>query len=361
MMAPKHDEKSSEWIDLSVDPRHAAHEREAARALRQSTWWQRRLAEGKCHYCGRKVAPENLTMDHIVPVARGGRSTRGNVVPCCRDCNRDKGHHLPVERILPRLISPVNLVLRAGDDNCIHLVAGRDRAVAVDPTLADPVLEQLESRSLKLECILLTHAHRDHTGGVEPLRHATSCEVYGPKECSTVGLDRVLSESDMVYTAVTHFRVLATPGHTDGHLSYLSSGMGCAWTGDTLFGGGCGRAARDDRVPTLWQSLRRLTTLPPKTRIWCGHDYTLENLDFALSILPTDPAFQNRRRATQRLNDAGRAAIGAALIEECRSNIFLRSSEPALAAALNLPPDTAPEKVFAVLRAKKDRFRGPAT
>jgi 5-methylcytosine-specific restriction protein A len=72
-------------------------ERQKARELRQSQWWKRRVAKGICHYCGRPTPPKELTMDHIVPIARGGKSTKSNVVPCCKECNTAKKQLLPME------------------------------------------------------------------------------------------------------------------------------------------------------------------------------------------------------------------------------------------------------------------------
>jgi len=97
-----------EWFELPGDPAHVAREREKARALRKSAWWQRRVQKGICAYCGRSVAPRELTMDHVVPVARGGRSARGNVVPSCKECNSRKKLMTPAEQLM---IKPV-----AGDD-----------------------------------------------------------------------------------------------------------------------------------------------------------------------------------------------------------------------------------------------------
>lgn len=91
------------WVDIRKDDAHVRRERDAARALRGSAWWKGVLARGVCHYCGKKFPPSQLTMDHVVPVARGGRSTRGNVVPCCRACNASKGAATPAERILDEL------------------------------------------------------------------------------------------------------------------------------------------------------------------------------------------------------------------------------------------------------------------
>lgn len=93
----------ADWIDIRKDPVHVSRERARARELRQSAWWKQQLQRGVCHYCGRPTPPGQLTMDHVVPVARGGRSTRGNVVPCCPACNKTKRHLTPAERILDQL------------------------------------------------------------------------------------------------------------------------------------------------------------------------------------------------------------------------------------------------------------------
>lgn len=92
-----------DWLDLNPDPAHVKRERTKARELRATDWWRAQLAKGECHYCHRKVGAENLTMDHVIPVARGGRSTRGNCVPCCRECNASKSAYTPAELIMMRL------------------------------------------------------------------------------------------------------------------------------------------------------------------------------------------------------------------------------------------------------------------
>ena len=92
-----------DWIDIQADPVHVRREREKARALRKTPWWRSELQKGVCHYCGEKVGAENLTMDHVVPVARGGKSVRSNCVPCCKECNNRKKAVTPAEQILSRL------------------------------------------------------------------------------------------------------------------------------------------------------------------------------------------------------------------------------------------------------------------
>lgn len=93
----------SDWLEMNKDPRHAAREKQKARELRKTQWWKARIADGVCHYCGKSFPPDELTMDHVVPISRGGKSTKGNVVPCCKDCNTDKQYLTPVEMLLKKL------------------------------------------------------------------------------------------------------------------------------------------------------------------------------------------------------------------------------------------------------------------
>lgn len=95
----------SEWIEVANDPEHVAREKNKARELRKSQWWRNKIADGICFYCKQKFPPEQLTMDHVVPLARGGKSTPGNVVPCCKDCNNKKKFKTPVELLLESLNS----------------------------------------------------------------------------------------------------------------------------------------------------------------------------------------------------------------------------------------------------------------
>lgn len=95
--------QSNEWLDLNPDPAHVKRERERARELRRTGWWREKLEKGVCHYCGKNVGKENITLDHVVPVSRGGRSTRGNCVPCCKECNNEKKSYTPAEQILAKL------------------------------------------------------------------------------------------------------------------------------------------------------------------------------------------------------------------------------------------------------------------
>lgn len=92
-----------DWLDIEADQAHVKRERAKARELRNTDWWRAKLQQGVCHYCGKNVGAKNLTMDHVIPVARGGKSTRGNCVPCCKDCNNKKKYLTPAEQILDSL------------------------------------------------------------------------------------------------------------------------------------------------------------------------------------------------------------------------------------------------------------------
>ncbi len=92
-----------EWIEINRDDKHVAREKQKAKELRQSQWWKNELAKGRCHYCGKTFPPDALTMDHVLPIVRGGKSTKGNIVPCCKQCNNDKKYLTPAEIILKKL------------------------------------------------------------------------------------------------------------------------------------------------------------------------------------------------------------------------------------------------------------------
>ncbi len=92
-----------DWIEIKKDEKHIARERQKAKDLRNTKWWQEQLDRGICHYCGEKFQPEDLTMDHLVPVSRGGKSNKGNIVACCKECNNEKKYLTPAEIIMRQL------------------------------------------------------------------------------------------------------------------------------------------------------------------------------------------------------------------------------------------------------------------
>ena len=250
--------------------------------------------------------------------------------------------------------------VRAFDDNYIWMlsIAGGDQAVAVDPGDETPVLDWLQTQDKRLAAILITHHHYDHTGGVPELVEAyPGIPVYGPARESIRGVDYPVEEGDCISLdwADETLQVLGVAGHTAGHVAYL--GAGCLFCGDTLFAAGCGRVF-DGSFEQLAASLQRIAGLPAETRIYCAHEYTLDNLGFAAWVEPESEAVQQRIAREQAKRQAGLPTLPSSMQLELETNPFLRTgisevkaaAEKAAAASLS-----GHEAVFTALRQWKDR------
>ena len=238
--------------------------------------------------------------------------------------------------------------LRVGD-NFIYVLITGNRAAVVDPGVAGPVQAFLDAQGVTLELILLTHYHGDHTGGCAALR-ANGCAVVGAAG-GGMPLDRVVADGDRLDVAGIVLDVLAVPGHTVHDTAYYLPGEQALFTGDVLFAGGCGRLFSGDAAQ-MWTSLCRLRDLPDATRIYGGHDYTLDNLEFALHLEPDNTAVHAR---LERFRADPASAMPSTLVEEKLTNPFLRCDTEPLAAAVNLSGHSAVE-VFAAVRGMKDRW-----
>lgn len=228
----------------------------------------------------------------------------------------------------------------------------------IDPAEAGPVLERLGERGGRLDWILLTHHHGDHVAGVAELVAATGARVAGAAADAhrLPRLDRPLVEGDRLALGASTALVLATPGHTSGHISYLFEATGDLFCADTLFALGCGRVLEGDAA-TLWASLQKLAALPPTTRVWCGHEYTQSNARFALTIDPDNAALRARAEAVDRLRARGQPTVPSTIGEELATNPFLRAREPSIRRRLGLEA-ASDAQVFAAIRKAKDEFRG---
>ncbi len=241
-------------------------------------------------------------------------------------------------------------------DNYAYLVQGPDGVCIIDAPEAGPLIDALEARGWTPGVILLTHHHHDHVGGVAELRAKYGCKVMGPKaeEDKLPPLDMGLAEGMNGGTGEGYTVPIEVPGHTLGHMAFHFPEGGVVFTADSLMALGCGRVF-EGTPEMMWASLSRLRALPPETLVCSGHEYTLSNARFALTIDPGNDALQARVAAVQAARDEGRPTAQVPLSEELATNPFLRASEPAVKAALGMDGATDAE-VFAEIRKRKDNF-----
>jgi hydroxyacylglutathione hydrolase len=252
-------------------------------------------------------------------------------------------------------ISPIP----AFEDNYIWLLTadGHGGCAVVDPGDEDPVLERLLAAGLRLDAILITHKHGDHTGGICGLKARwPGARVYGPANERIALLDEPLGEGDEVDLGpLGSFTVLDVPGHTEGHIAY--HGEDVLFCGDTLFAGGCGRVF-SGTFEQLSDSLARIAALPPETLLYCAHEYTLDNLGFARWVEPDNPELEEREAADRASREHGQPTVPSTLALELATNPFLRQDQPAVIAAAEQWAGEAlagRHAVFRALRTWKDR------
>ncbi|HZS63782.1 MAG TPA: hydroxyacylglutathione hydrolase [Xanthobacteraceae bacterium] len=227
---------------------------------------------------------------------------------------------------------------------------------AIDAPEAAPIETALMGNGWKLTDILVTHHHGDHTGGIAELKERHRCRVVAPLgEAAKIPLvDTQVKEGDTVQVGGLSAHVLETPGHTLGHIAYWFHGEKLVFAGDTLFSIGCGRVI-EGTPPMMWRSLLKLRDLPEDSRLFCGHEYTRANIDFAKTIEPHNSALAAREREADELLAAGKATIPTTLAQEKAANPFLRADLPEVAAAVGMAGRAAAE-VFAEIRARKNNF-----
>ena len=208
----------------------------------------------------------------------------------------------------------------------------------------------------RLDLILNTHWHPDHTGGNEALAARYGALVVGPADEGDriPGRGRAVAHGDEVEIGDLRARVLATPGHTRGHIVFHLPGPALAFVGDTVFSLGCGRLF-EGSADEMWTSLKRLRDLPGETTLFCAHEYTQANAGFALSVEPDNQGLRARADEVAALRDRGQPSVPMRLSDEVRLNPFLRADDPVLAAAVGMV-GAAPPAVFAEIRGRKDRF-----
>ncbi|MDD5388848.1 MAG: hydroxyacylglutathione hydrolase [Gallionellaceae bacterium] len=217
-------------------------------------------------------------------------------------------------------------------DNYVWAIHDDHSVILVDPGEAAPILAWLERWQRHPVAILVTHHHADHVGGIREITARYDIPVYGPGNETIPGGTHPLlgGETVQINELGLAFQVLATPGHTLGHLCYV--GHGALFCGDTLFSCGCGRLF--EGTPTqMHASLSRIKALPAETQVYCAHEYTLENIDFALAVEPNNTALQTRLATVRNLRGQGIPSLPVSLSTEIATNPFLRFDQTSVAVA----------------------------
>jgi hydroxyacylglutathione hydrolase len=227
---------------------------------------------------------------------------------------------------------------------------------SIDAPDASAVRAALSEKNWSLSHILTTHHHHDHTGGNLELKQATHCTIVGPKaEAGKIpGIDIQLSQGDSYTFGSTSLQVFETPGHTLGQINYWFEEQNLLFSGDTLFTLGCGRVF-EGTMDQMWSSLQKLMALPGGTIIYSGHEYTLANAAFALSIEPGNAALRARAELIKEMRAHNQPTVPTTMRLELETNPFLRPDSAEIQEHLGMTgADLA--QVFAEIRRRKDSF-----
>lgn len=237
-------------------------------------------------------------------------------------------------------------------DNYAYLVIVDDRAAVVDPSEADPVVAAAKKADVEITEIWLTHHHWDHVGGVAALVDACEIEAvrgsaYDADQGRIPRQTVSLRDGDTFHFGGASVSIVEIPGHTLGAIAYLTEGH--LFSGDTLFIAGCGRVF-EGTMEMMSKSLAKLRTLPADTKIWCGHEYTVNNLRFARTVEPDNADIEAALAEAIESREAGVPTVPGRIDREIRTNPFFRFDRPSVANG------RGPTASFAAIRAAKDAF-----
>lgn len=243
------------------------------------------------------------------------------------------------------------------DDNYVWIITSAGKAWVIDPGDHQPVVEFLLERKLDLAAILITHRHWDHVTGVRALADSAGSPctpVYGPdSEPIRHLVTHTLREGDVITIGPLQAEVWQTPGHTLDHICYYVAKQNMIFCGDTLFASGCGRLF-DGSMQQLYDSLQRLARLPPQTQVYCTHEYTLANIDFALAAEPDNVDLQQRQSLCQQLRDADHSTLPTTIDSELATNPFLRCRQPQVRAMVKKRTGASIDGEFSCFRALRN-------
>ena len=247
--------------------------------------------------------------------------------------------------------------IKAYTDNYIWLVSTNEGSIVVDPGESKEILNLVDSNKIDLKGVLITHHHYDHTNGLLDLTNKMNLEVYGPKKIE--GINNIVKESDKFSLIGIDFEVIEIPGHTLDHLAFYSSNNKdpILFCGDTLFAGGCGRVF-EGTFEQMFESLKKISNYPKETKIFCGHEYTLSNLKFALEVDKDNKQLADEYINVKKLISSDIPSLPTNLDKELKVNPFLRCDEINIKNKIIDKFDIIDDEleIFTALRKWKDSF-----
>ena len=247
--------------------------------------------------------------------------------------------------------------IKAYTDNYIWLVSTNEGSIVVDPGESKEILNLIDTNEIDLKGVLITHHHYDHTNGLLDLTNKINLEVYGPKKIE--GINNIVEEFDKFSLIGIDFEVIEIPGHTLDHLAFFSSNNKdpILFCGDTLFAGGCGRVF-EGTFEQMFKSLKKISNYPKETKIFCGHEYTLSNLKFALEVDEDNKQLADEYINVKKLISSDIPSLPTNLYKELKLNPFLRCNEINIKNKVIDKFDIIDDEleVFTALRKWKDNF-----
>lgn len=244
------------------------------------------------------------------------------------------------------------------NDNYSYLIHDEHSNVVaiVDPSEFGPCDKVINKKFKKLDFILNTHHHFDHIGGNEALKKKYDSKILAFKndENRIPGIDKGLEENQEFKIGNLNFTTIFIPGHTKGHIAFYLKKEKVLFAGDTLFSLGCGRVF-EGTYEEMFQSLKKLISLPDETKVYCGHEYTRKNLEFCLKYEPNNEMLKKKKDWIDLKIKSGLPTIPFSIKDELQTNIFLRCGEQEVKNALNLD-NSSEQEIFAKLRDLKDNF-----
>ena len=248
--------------------------------------------------------------------------------------------------------------IKAFEDNYIWLLTTNEGSIVIDPGESSKIKSLIDNNEIDLKGVLITHHHYDHTNGLNDLSDNGMLDIYGP-ENNIVKINKRVKDSDCISIIGLDFEIIEVPGHTLDHIAFYSfnENMPILFCGDTLFSGGCGRIFEGTHKQ-MYDSLNKLASLPKHTKVYCGHEYTLSNLKFAIEVDTENKDLLDEYNHVKKLNISKNPSLPSTLDKELKINPFLRCNNMSIRNKINKEFNVSGDdfKIFTALREWKDNY-----